>query len=140
MLLCYFPVRSSGNCIFMACSTWSSWWLFPLAASIMFLSLASRPLFCKNNQASTGSGNRGGASSFSSTRSVGVTFHELSQFVFQEFQFQLDHVLELASELSSHSITSVFSTCSNSTWTKHWNLHQSIRLIPSLLPSDAREK
>ena len=30
------------------------------------------------------------------------------------------------------------SMCSNSTSTKHWNLHQSIRPMPSLLPSDAR--
>ena len=29
------------------------------------------------------------------------------------------------------------STCSSSTWTKHWNLHQSFRPTPSL-PSDAR--
>ena len=72
--------------------------LFPVAASIMFLSLASRPLFCRKNQANTSSGKRGGASSLSVFRCM----------------------------------------CAISTWTKHWNLHQSIRPIPSLLPSDTR--
>ena len=51
------------------------------------LSLVSSPLLCKKNQASTGSGKKKKEEVLRNPQyAVLVTFHELSQFVFQEAQ------------------------------------------------------
>ena len=106
-LSCCLPVRSSwcrisssGNCIFKACSNWSSWYLFPVAASIMFLSLASSPLFWKK------------------TRQVAV--QETEEVLPRNPQYAV---------LVFHSMgcPSLSSRNSNSNWTMCWNLHPNCR-------------
>ena len=82
MLSRYLPVRSS----------------FLVAASFMFLSLASRPLFCGKNQARTGSGNRGGAPSSSSIRIVCVSVQRLILFFIPGAPSPQDHALAPSSE------------------------------------------
>ena len=91
---------------FKACSNWSSWYLFPVAASIMFLSLASSSLFWKK------------------TRQEAV--QETEEVLRRNPQYEV---------LVFHSMScpSLSSRNSNSNWTMCWSLHPNCRHIPSLL-------
>ena len=81
--------RHRRNCTFRVCSTKYRWCLFRVAANIMCLSRASRPLWRAKNQSSTRSGKRSGASSSSSIRIVCVSVHGLLLVSFQELQSAL---------------------------------------------------
>ena len=114
MLLWYLTVRSSWsrfsswrNCFFIACSTKSSWYLFPVAANIMFLSFASIPLFCRKKPGKHRLREQMW-SFFMTLNTQCLSSHSMdcSWFPFQEIQFHLDHALEPASENLSRSTSS----------------------------------